>query len=57
MVTGNPQVAQTMRENTKTHDRGGAVRSSVEGAVMALERRDCVIQSESLHQPGQPGGV
>ncbi len=42
-VKGKSQVATTTRANTKTHDRGGAARSSDEGAVMALERRGCVI--------------
>ena len=54
---GKTQVATTTRSNTNTHDRGGAVRSSEEGAVMALERRDCVIQSERKHQPVRLGGV
>jgi hypothetical protein len=45
-VKGPPQVATTTRANTNTHDRGGATRSSDEGAVMALEQRGCVIQSE-----------
>ena len=54
---GKAQVATTTRPNTNTHDRGGATRSSDEGAVMALERRDCVIQSERKHQPVRLGGV
>jgi hypothetical protein len=54
---GKTQVATTTRSNTNTHDRGGAVRSSDEGAVMALERRDCVIQSERKHQPVRLGGM
>lgn len=48
---GKPQVATTTRANTNTHGRGGAARSSDEGAVMALEQRGCVIQTEPKHQP------
>jgi hypothetical protein len=38
--------------------RGGAIRSSEEGAVMALERRDCVVQlySETNRQREEPCG-
>jgi len=32
-------------ESTDAPERGGAIRSSEEGLVMRLERRDCVIQS------------
>jgi hypothetical protein len=31
-------------ESTDAGHRGGAIRSSVEGAVMVLEQRDCVVQ-------------
>ena len=31
-------------ESTEARRRGGAVRSSVEGPVMGLERRDCVVR-------------
>ena len=55
-VKGKPQVATTTRANTKTHGRGGAARSSNEGAVMALERRGCVIPSGSTQQLPSAGG-
>jgi hypothetical protein len=55
-VKGKPQVATTTRANTKTHDRGGSARSSDEGAVMALERRGCVIPSGSTQQLPLAGG-
>ena len=32
-------------ESTEASSRGGAIRSSEEGSVMELERRDCVIRS------------
>ena len=51
------QVATTMRLNTDDQVRGGAVRSSDEKAVMALERRNCVIQSEMSDQPEYLGGI
>ena len=50
-VKGKLQVATTTRANTKIHGRGGTARSSDEGAVMALERRGCVIQAGHKHQP------
>jgi len=31
-------------ESTEAPSRGGAIRSSDEGSVMELERRDCVIR-------------
>ncbi|HBH74171.1 MAG TPA: hypothetical protein DDY43_12230 [Synechococcales bacterium UBA10510] len=44
-------MATTTRANTNTHGRGGATRSSDEVAVMALERRGCVIHpSQSVNQ-------
>lgn len=43
---GKDQAATTMRLNTNVQVRGGAVRSSDEEAVIALERRGCVIPSE-----------
>jgi hypothetical protein len=49
-VKGKPQVATTTRANTKIHARGGSARSSDEGAVMALERRGCVVPSGSTQQ-------
>jgi hypothetical protein len=48
---GKDQVVTTMSLNTNDHARGGAVRSSDEKAGMALERRNCVIQSEKSDQP------
>ncbi len=53
----NPQVAHTTRENTDTHDRGGAARSSDEATVMVVERRGCVMQSDHKRQPVLPGGA
>jgi hypothetical protein len=50
-VKGKPQVFKTTRAKTNTHDRGGVARSSDEGAVMALERRSCVIPSGTTYQP------
>jgi hypothetical protein len=50
-VKGNPQVPNSMRENTDIRDRGGATRSSEEAAVMDVERRGCVIQLEWSCQP------
>ena len=55
-VKGKSQVATTTRANTKTHGRGGAARSSDEGAVMALERRGCVIRFEHSPQLPPAGG-
>jgi len=54
---GNPQAAPTARENTNIHDRGGAARSSAEAAVMAVERRGCVILPDNRRQPTCPGGA
>ena len=54
---GKDQVVTTMRLNTNDQVRGGAVRSSDEEAVMALERRDCVIQSAKSDQPDLLGGI
>lgn len=53
----NHQVAETTRGNTDAHDRGGVVSSSVEVAVMALERRDHVIRPEFVCQPEVVGGA
>jgi hypothetical protein len=55
-VKEKPQVATTTRANTKIHGRGGAARSSDEGAVMALEPRGCVIPSGSTQQLPLAGG-
>ena len=54
---GKDQVVTTMRLNTNDQVRGGAVRSSDEEAVMALERRDCVIQSAKSDQPDFLGRI
>jgi len=54
---GKDQVVTAMSLNTYDHARGGAVRSSDEKAVMALERRNCVIQSEMSDQPEYLGGI
>ena len=54
---GKDQVVITMSLNTNDHVRGGAVRSSDEEAVMALERRNCVIQSDKSDQPDYLGGI
>ena len=54
---GKDQVVTAMSLNTNDHARGGAVRSSDEKAVMALERRNCVIQSEMSDQPDYLGGI
>jgi hypothetical protein len=54
---GNLRVANTTSENTNTRGRGGVARSSDEVAVMAMERRGCVIPPESSCQPDQPGGA
>ena len=51
------QVATTMRLNTDDQVRGGAVRSSDEEAVMALEQRNCVIRSDEFDQPDDLGGI
>lgn len=53
----NPQVAQSTRENIDAHDRGGVVCSSDETAVMAVERRHHVIQSENGSQLIRSGGA
>lgn len=45
------------RGNLTRSVRGGATRSSDEAAVMAVERRGCVIWPASLCQPGIPGGA
>ena len=55
-VKGKSQVATTTRANTKTHARDGAARSSDEGAVIALERRGCVIRSRRSPQLPPAGG-
>ena len=54
---GNPQAAQTASENTNIHDRGGATRISAEAAVMAVERRGCVILPDNRRQPACSGGA
>ena len=54
---GKDQVVTAMSLNTNDHARGGAVRSSDEKAVMALERRNCVIQPEMSDQPEYLGGI
>lgn len=54
---GKDQVVTAMSLNTNGHARGGAVRSSDEKALMALERRNCVIQSEMSDQPEYLGGI
>ena len=54
---GKDQVVITMSLNTNDHVRGGAVRSSDEEAVMALERRNCVIQFDKSDQPDYLGGI
>ena len=56
-VKGKSQVVTATRANTKTHGRGGAARSSDEGAVMALERRSCVIRFGFSHQLPPAGGI
>ena len=56
-VKESPQAAQTARENTNIHDRGGASRSSAEAAVMAVERRGCVILPDNRRQPTCSGGA
>jgi hypothetical protein len=45
-------------ENTEAGHRGGAIRSSVEGPVMGLERRDCIVQlwSEDNRRREDPRG-
>ena len=53
----NRRVANTTSENTNACGRGGATRSSDEGAVMAVERRGCVILSGRSCQPVNPGGA
>ena len=55
-VKGKSQVVTATRANTKTHGRGGAARSSDEGAVMALERRSCVIRFGQSPQLPLAGG-
>lgn len=54
---GKDQVVTAMRLNTNVQVRGGAVRSSDEEAVIALERRSCVIPSEQSDQPEYLGGI
>lgn len=54
---GKDQVVTTMSLNTNDQVRGGAVRSSEEEAVMALERRNCVIRSDESDQPDHLGGI
>jgi hypothetical protein len=54
---GKDQVVTTMSLNTNDQVRGGAVRSSDEEAVMALERRNCVIWSDESDQPDHLGGI
>ena len=54
---GKDQVVTTMSLNTNDQIRGVAVRSSDEEAVMALEQRNCVIQSGTSDQPDQLGGI
>jgi len=54
---GNPQVVQTMRENTEAHVRGGVTRSSDETSVMDAERRGHVARSGTMRQPVYPGGA
>jgi len=54
---GKDQVVTTMSLNTNDQVRGGAVRSSDEEAVMALERRNCVIRSDESDQPDHLGGI
>ena len=54
---GNPQVAQTTRENTEAHGRGGVTRSSGEASVMDAERRGHVVRSGIMRQPVLPGGA
>jgi len=36
-------MSEIMRKNTNAILRGGTTRSSVEGAVMGLERRGCAV--------------
>ncbi|MEB3318192.1 MAG: hypothetical protein VKO39_08660 [Cyanobacteriota bacterium] len=54
---GRVQVGTIMRRNTNVQVRGGAIRRSDEEAVMALERRGCVIPSEQSDQPDYLGGI
>ena len=54
---GKDQVATSMRLNTDDQVRGGAVRSRDEEAVMALERRNCVIRSDEFDQPDDFEGI
>ena len=44
-------------QSTDAGYRGGATRSSVEGAVMALERRGCPIRPETIGQPFEGGAL
>ena len=44
MLREKPKAATPQGESIEAGRRGGVVRSSVEGAVMALERRGGVIQ-------------
>ena len=44
-VKGEAQIGRPYKgESTDAGHRGGATRSSVEGSVMGLERRGCVVQ-------------
>jgi hypothetical protein len=54
---GKDQVATTMRLNIDDQVRCGAVRSRDEEAVMALERRNCVMRSDEFDQPDDLGGI
>jgi len=38
-------------QSTDAEHRGGATRSSIEGSVMGLERRGCVVQLLTKEQP------
>jgi len=53
LVTG----FNTERGNLTQCVRGGATHSSEEAAVMAVERRGCVVRPRSMCQPGRPGGA
>ena len=41
--------------STDTGHRGGATRSSVEGSVMGMERRGCIVQLGLIRQPEMEG--
>lgn len=47
----------TARKNTDAADRGGAARSSDEGAVTVLERRGSIIHVDLGRQPAMRGGA